>query len=53
MTAPTAEKELAEMLLKILNRSSDAGKDSCEMPMKKVRTALLDEASELLAKHGY
>lgn len=52
-TALTVEQELAAMLRKILDRSSGVRDDSTGQPIKHVRVALLDEASELLARHGH
>lgn len=48
-----AEQELAAMLLEIIRKAAGRHQDSCGADMKSVRVALLDKASELLAKHGH
>lgn len=45
-----AEKELAAILLKILQQSTSGGMGNHHMCVPR---NLLDEASETLAKHGY
>lgn len=42
------EKQLLDMLEKIVNRSVVCGVDSCEQKMSTVRTALIDQARELI-----
>lgn len=49
----TNEALLADVLLKIVQRASNERPDSTGQNVKSIRVALLDQASELLARLGY